>query len=103
MAKRKVKTSEAGPASEKPEGPGFEELLAETETLVEELESGELTLDEAVRKYEKGLANLKACSERLARAEEAVKVLVAESETSFRLEDLDADQDAADTDEDEED
>ncbi len=78
--------------------PGFEELLEETESLVEALESGELTLDEALRKYEKGLANLKRCSELIARAEETVKLLVETSADAFRLEDFDADDDENDGD-----
>jgi exodeoxyribonuclease VII small subunit len=86
MAKRQgKKTPEAETA------PGFETLLDETEALVEELESGELGLDEALRKYEKGLANLKRCGELIARAEEKVRVLVESSEADFRLEALDAD------------
>ena len=33
----------------------FEELLKELENIVSELESGNLTLDESVKKYQKGI------------------------------------------------
>jgi exodeoxyribonuclease VII small subunit len=76
----------------------FEALLDETEALVAALESGELPLDEALQRYEKGVANLRACAKLLTEAEEKVKVLVRASEQEFRLEDLPAgaDSDAED-------
>ncbi len=68
----------------------FEALLRETEELVESLESGELSLEEALKKYEKGVANLRAGAELLERAEEKVKVLIEQSGGGLKLEDLDA-------------
>jgi exodeoxyribonuclease VII small subunit len=67
---------------------GFETLLKETEALVEELESGELSLDESLKKYETGVKNIRACAKLLTQAEEKVKLLVEEAEGSFRLDDL---------------
>lgn len=67
----------------------FEELLAEAEALAGRMEEGGLTLDESIRAYEKGVANLRRCAEQLRGAEEKVKVLL-EKNGAFRLEELDA-------------
>lgn len=58
---------------------GFEEHLQALESIVEELESGELALDDALKRYQEGVQRLKACHELLSRAEQQVKVLVREA------------------------
>ena len=55
----------------------FEKTLETLERIVEELESGELTLDEALERYEAGVAAHKQCAEILAAAEKRIEVLVA--------------------------
>jgi exodeoxyribonuclease VII small subunit len=57
----------------------FEKSLETLETIVEELESGELTLDEALKRYERGMAAYKECTETLAAAEKRIEVLLKES------------------------
>ena len=74
------------------QGPGFEDLLAETEELAGKMEQGGLTLDESLQAYEKGVANLRLCADLLRSAEEKVKVLL-EKDGVFALEDLDEDGD----------
>ncbi len=76
----------------------FEQLLEETEAIVERLESGELDLDESLKKYEKGLANLRVCARLIAAAEEKVKVLIETTGGEFKLEDFAADSEAEDPD-----
>ena len=49
--------------------PSFEERLEELETLVEELEAGELSLEDMLARYEQGMKLLAACQERLDTAE----------------------------------
>ncbi len=71
------------------DAPGFEELLAEAESLAEKMEEGGLTLDESIRSYEKGVEDLRRCAELLRSAEEKVRVLL-EKNGAFRLEELDA-------------
>ena len=66
----------------------FEALLEETETLTVEIEAGALPLDEALKKYEKGVGNLRACAKLLQAAEEKVKVLVQETQGEFKLEEF---------------
>jgi len=66
----------------------FEDLLEEAESIVSELEAGALPLEEALRKYEKGVANLQACAKMLHAAEEKIKVLIEESDGVLRLQDF---------------
>lgn len=47
----------------------FEEALGELETKLETLSTGRLSLAEALRAYEEGVALIRACSETLAKAE----------------------------------
>ena len=55
---------------------GFEDLLGEVEEVVEELESGELSLDESLESYEKGVRSLRQCLQHLQRAERRIELLV---------------------------
>ena len=54
----------------------FETGLAELETVVKELESGELPLEKALELFEKGVALSAACRKQLADAETRVEALV---------------------------
>ena len=62
---------------------GFEEHLETLERIVEELESGELTLDGQMERYQEGVKRLKACYELLRSAEQQVKKLVRDAEGSL--------------------
>lgn len=50
----------------------FEELLKELDEIVKELESGKLTLDESIKKYQRGLELSKLCKDKLMSAKEVV-------------------------------
>jgi len=50
----------------------FEQLLKELTTIVEELESGNLSLEESVTKYQKGMELSLECKKRLDDAKEVV-------------------------------
>lgn len=67
----------------------FERLLEETEELVAQLESGELSLDQSLKRYEKGVENLRSCAKLLSTAEEKVKILIESTEGIFSLEEFD--------------
>lgn len=54
----------------------FEKSLETLERIVEELEKGQLTLDEALERYERGVAAHKECEEMLAAAEKRIEVLL---------------------------
>jgi exodeoxyribonuclease VII small subunit len=55
---------------------GFENDLTQLETVVQQLERGELTLDESVRLFEEGMKLSQACREELEKAEGRIQVLV---------------------------
>ena len=54
----------------------FEEGLKKLEGIVERLEKGELSLEEALKYYEEGVRLADVCSKRLNHAEKRVKVLL---------------------------
>lgn len=54
----------------------FEEAMAQLEKSVSELESGDLTLDEALAAFEQGIALVKQCRKELDRAEQKIEVLL---------------------------
>jgi exodeoxyribonuclease VII small subunit len=54
----------------------FEEQMAELEKVVERLEHGDLTLEENVSLFERGMQLSSACKEQLAKAESRVQVLL---------------------------
>ncbi len=55
--------------------PTFEELFEELEATVEKLEAGNLTLDESLALYERGMQLAKLCGERLDHAELRIREL----------------------------
>ncbi|MCK7596269.1 exodeoxyribonuclease VII small subunit [Microbulbifer sp. CAU 1566] len=57
----------------------FESALEELEQLVERLESGDLPLDEALSDFERGVKLTRECQQKLASAEQKVKVLMEEN------------------------
>jgi exodeoxyribonuclease VII small subunit len=61
----------------------FEDHLAKLEKIVEELERGDLTLDEALARYEEGVRALRQCFEVLRDAEKRVEVLLKNEDGSL--------------------
>lgn len=75
-----------------PEKMSYEEAFEELETLVSQLESGELPLEQALALFERGQALSARCSELLEKAELKLRQLVADDtggyiETDFEPED----------------
>ena len=56
----------------------FEEALRELEELVESLEQGDLTLEESLARFERGVKLARECRDSLAAAEQRVQVLLAD-------------------------
>lgn len=56
----------------------FEAALEQLEQLVEQLESGALPLEDSLHTYRRGVELVRVCQQRLARAEEQVKILEAD-------------------------
>jgi len=59
-----------------PKSLSFEKSLETLEKIVQELESGSLTLDDALKRYERGMAAHKQCTQVLAAAEKRIEVLL---------------------------
>ena len=56
--------------------PNFEKALSELETLVEDMEQGNLSLEESLKRFEKGIALSSECQQALQNAELKIKQLV---------------------------
>lgn len=54
----------------------FEENLALLESIVSQLESGELSLDESLKVFEQGIKLTRLCQSSLAEAEQKVEILM---------------------------
>jgi exodeoxyribonuclease VII small subunit len=62
--------------------PDFERALAELETTVDALEHGELSLEDALRQFERGVALARECQTALKQAEQKVEILLQKSPTA---------------------
>lgn len=71
--------------------PGFEDQLKELETIVERLEKGDVSLEESLKLFEKGVQLARACQKALQDAEQKVQVLTRGDDESFQLEPLPTD------------
>jgi exodeoxyribonuclease VII small subunit len=58
------------------ESASFETSMLRLETVVERLEDGELSLEDALRLFEEGVALTRQCGERLSDAERRIEVLM---------------------------
>lgn len=54
----------------------FEEAMIELEKIVAELENGDLTLDESMKKFEDGMKASKYCTEILDKAEKKIVTIL---------------------------
>lgn len=68
----------------------FEKSLQELEKLVETMERGELTLEESLKQFERGIALTRACQQALAKAEQKVQILIQNSAGGGELADFEA-------------
>jgi exodeoxyribonuclease VII small subunit len=69
--------------------PSFEEQLTELEKLVDQLERGDLTLEQSISLFERGVHLSDACKAQLAAAESRIQVLLnPEQKGPVRVEEL---------------
>jgi exodeoxyribonuclease VII small subunit len=54
----------------------FEKTLAELEQLVEKMEEGDLSLEESLKYFERGILLTKTCQQALSEAEQKVSILL---------------------------
>lgn len=67
-----VKSTTSKPAS-------FESAVAELETIVQDMENGQLPLDQALAAYQRGTVLLRQCQAQLTKAEQTIRVLETEN------------------------
>jgi len=78
--------------SKKETSPDFEGALEELETLVEQMEQGEITLEESLQHFERGILLTRTCQEALKAAEQKVAILL-ENSTDADTQPFDTDRD----------
>lgn len=66
----------------------FEQSMTELETLVNALEKGEMSLEDALAAFEKGITLTKTCQQQLDQAKQKVLLLVGDGD-ELHLEDFD--------------
>lgn len=67
----------------------FEEALKKLEKIVNDLEGGNLSLDDALEKYEEGIRLSKTCAKKLEVARKKVEILLKSEDGSVELKDFD--------------
>jgi exodeoxyribonuclease VII small subunit len=73
----------------------FEAAVSELESIVQEMESGNLPLEDALARYQRGVTLLRHCQTTLSAAEQRVKVLEGEALVDLPVSDNGRDQDEA--------
>ena len=57
----------------------FEQALSDLESLVETLEKGDLSLEDSLRKFERGIELTRVCQQALQEAEQKVRILTSKT------------------------
>lgn len=60
--------------------PDFENALKELEGLVEQMEKGDLTLEDSLRHFERGIQLTRTCQQALQDAEQKVQILLSQED-----------------------
>ncbi len=68
--------------------PSFEKALEELEHIIEQMEQGEISLEESLKSFERGIYLTRTCQQALRNAEQKVQQLVEKNGTA-RLEPFD--------------
>jgi len=66
----------------------FEEAIEELEKIVEQLESGDLSLQDSLAVFEEGVGLVKYCNQKLTEVEKKIELLVKDKEGRLQLESL---------------
>ena len=67
----------------------FEEALKRLERIVQDLEDGDLPLDEACGKYEEGIRLSRTCAKKLETAKKKIEILLKNEDGSVELKEFD--------------
>jgi len=68
----------------------FEQALGKLEKIVEDMESGELLLEDSLKKYEEGMKLSRFCSKKLKEAEKKIEILIKDNEGNLSSEPFDS-------------
>jgi len=63
----------------------FEEAIADLEQVIEQLESGDLSLEDSLAAFEKGVGLVRYCNQRLSEVEKKVELLVKDKDGHLQL------------------
>ena len=66
----------------------FEEAVGELERVVEQLESGELSLEDSLAAFENGVRLVKLCNQKLTEVERKIELLVKDKDGKLQLKPL---------------
>ena len=77
--------------SETPREIEFEAALKKLEAIVQNLENGEMSLEQALKQYEEGVKMADICTKRLSEAQKRVEVLVKTNAGKFKTESFEED------------
>jgi exodeoxyribonuclease VII small subunit len=64
--------------------PSFEDSLKKLETIVEQLEKGDLSLEDSIKLFEQGVGLSAACKKELDEAEGKVEILIKQRDGSLK-------------------
>ena len=64
----------------------FEKAMERLEKIVEDLEAGNISLEDALKKYEEGVKLSRACQEKLTQAEKKIEILTRALDGSLKKE-----------------
>ena len=67
----------------------FEKALEKLEKIVEDLEAGDLSLDNSLKTYEEGVTLARMCQQKLDKAKEKIETLVKKDDGTFKKESFD--------------
>ena len=63
----------------------FEEAIADLQQVVEQLESGDLSLEDSLAAFEKGVGLVRYCNQKLSEVEKKVELLVKDKQGQLQL------------------
>ena len=75
----------------------FETAMDRLEKIVEQMESGQLPLEELIVRYEEGMNLVKVCQDRLASAEQKIEIIARNSAGKAVVKDFDTSPDRTET------
>lgn len=78
------------PKKKDPDESSFDESLRRLEKIVEQMEQGDVPLEESLKLYEEGIALSRACAQKLQQAELTIKRLGKDLEGNLKLFEEDA-------------